>query len=176
MRRKKIHTDPGLTEEELAFNKQLENDLLLKVHKELVAMKGNPRSQIFVVHGFLELLINTIVKGKAKNGSKIAKDNRTYSYAVQLIILHEMGEISDVDFKVFEWFRKLRNKAAHEPLFSLTDEDVSKLPQEYRDIKKFELICQDLMFRLWNQNVQLLVPVFMPTLLPRMKENEYPHP
>lgn len=151
------------------FRSKVRKDLLFKIFKELHSLKGQPRVQIFIAHGFLELLINTIIKAKAKNGSKITKDPRSFPYATQIMILNEIGVLTDIDYKVFEAFRKLRNKAAHQPLFSLTNEDIKLLDSKVSDVDKFATICEDLMLRLWNSNKDLLIPIFIPTLLEKRK-------
>jgi len=159
-----------ITKEHTEFREKVKKDLLFRVFRELAAMKGNPRSQIFVAHGFLELLIHTIIKAKAKNGRKISKDSRTYSYAVQLVVLNEMGELSDDDFKIYEWFRKLRNTAAHEPLFQLSTDDLQNLNDGFRNVEDFHAVCQDLMLRLWNKNTEILLPIFVPSLAEKTKQ------
>jgi hypothetical protein len=57
--------------------------------------------------------MNALIINKAKNGKKISNDNRSYPYSSKILILHEIGVLSDEDFKVYDWFRKIRNKAAH---------------------------------------------------------------
>jgi hypothetical protein len=110
--------------------------------------------------------MNALIINKAKNGKKISNDNRSYPYSSKILILHEIGVLSDEDFKVYDWFRKIRNKAAHEPLFNLKKEHLQNIkPIEYQEVEKFESICVDLMLRLWNQNIEILTPVFTPTLI-----------
>jgi hypothetical protein len=147
------------------FRNRVRGDLFFRIFAELHSLKGQPRVQIFIAHGFLELLINTIIKAKAKNGKKIVKDHRSFPYATQIMILHENGVLSDDDYKVYDAFRKLRNKAAHEPLFNLTTAELKRLDSKVLDVGKFASVCEELMLRLWNNNKDLLIPVFIPTLL-----------
>lgn len=144
--------------------KRIDENLLLKVLNEISSLKGQPRMQIFITHGFLELLMNVLIKNKAKNGKKITSDNRTYSYSVQILILYEIGILTKADYDVYDWFRKMRNRAAHEPLFSVRDEDLKRL-SKHNTIDEFDHLCFDLMTRLWNANIDILVPAFTPTLV-----------
>ncbi|MBA4197184.1 MAG: hypothetical protein C0459_06470 [Chitinophaga sp.] len=165
MSKAKINTVKKGKDDNEEFGEKIKKDLLFRVFKELGSLNGQPRIQLFIAHGFLELLINALIKAKAKNGKKITDDTRSYPYASQLLILHEIGELTDQDYILYTWFRKLRNKAAHEPLFNLTIADFDPtIKEEYRSIDKFYSVCEDLMLRLWNKNKDILVPVFVPTL------------
>lgn len=150
----------------IRFSQKIKNNLLFQVFRELDSLKGQHRMQIFIAHGFLELLINAIVRAKAKNGKKITANAMSYPYSAQLLILHEIGELSDEEYALYNWFRKLRNKAAHEPIFKITENELKGISTiEYRDINKFQSLCADLMLRLWNKNADILVPIFIPTLV-----------
>lgn len=144
---------------------RIKNNLGLQIYDELDKVKGHPRVQIFIVHGYLELMVNAIIKNKTKNSKKILTDSRSYSHASKLVILHEMDIINDSDFKVLEWFRKLRNRAAHEPIFTLTDKDLSILIQEkYKRVENFHDLCFALTHILWDKNKDFLYPLFFPNL------------
>ena len=47
------------------------DDYLRKVFLEIDKVKDNVRSIVLVAHGFLELLINTLVENKCQNHNKI---------------------------------------------------------------------------------------------------------
>lgn len=109
------------------IKQRIEKNLLLGVMKELNELKGQPRLQLFVTHGFLELIVSILVRSKAKNGKKIQSDTRSYPYSSQILLLNEISVISDQEYKVLDWFRKMRNRAAHEALFKLTNNDLAKV-------------------------------------------------
>ncbi|WP_339923138.1 hypothetical protein [uncultured Cyclobacterium sp.] len=148
------------------IKKRIENNLILQVMQELQSHKGHHRLQIFIAHGYLELLMNELIKAKTKNYKKIISDNRSYPYSTKILILNELGALSDEDYRVYDWFRKIRNKAAHDPLFKLKKEYFQNIrPRDYQEIEKFESICVDLMLRLWNANMEILGPAFASTLV-----------
>jgi hypothetical protein len=148
------------------IKERIENNLLLGVLSEINSIKDNPRMQVFITHGFLELLINILIKNKAKNGKKIARDNRSYTYSSKTLILNELDVINDEFYKVLDWFRKVRNKAAHEPLFAVTNEDLSevKLNNIKIDLSNFTELCTNLILILINDNLNVLGPDIAPTL------------
>ena len=100
------------------MNTQKSNtETLINLVEELDLVKDHPRMLVLVAHGFLELLINMMIEKNINNHKKIISDNRSYSHSTKLLILNEMGVISDKQYSVYDWFRKLRNKAAHRPIF-----------------------------------------------------------
>ena len=148
------------------IQKRVESNLLLGVMKELNALEGYPRMQVFITHGFLELLANTLIKKKAKNGKKIVKDTRTYSYSTQILILNELEIISDKEYEVLNWFRKLRNKAAHEALFQITYKDLSQINLDNKkvDVSDFTKLCNYLILNMINHRMDVLGPDIAPTM------------
>jgi hypothetical protein len=85
---------------------------------------GSHRLQVIVAHAFIELLINAFIEAKCKHGKAIASHNRDYTHSAKLVILHEVGLLTDQEFRRFDWLRKLRNRAAHESLFAITPSDL----------------------------------------------------
>lgn len=148
------------------IKRRIEENMLLGIMSEIGLLKGHPRLQIFVTHGFLELIMHALVKSKAKKGKKITDDSRSYPYSTKILILHEIGVLNDDDYKAYDWFRKIRNKAAHEPLFKLTNDHlkVVKIGKSI-DVENFDELCAALILRLWNDNMQILGPLFVPTIL-----------
>jgi len=144
------------------------DDVLRDFYKELQLVSAHQRSLIIVTHGFVELLINTIIDDKCKNGKdRITANNRDYPQSVKLVLLHELGLIDDRLFKILDWFRKLRNRAAHEPFFELTTKDIDfvnhsmdrfvpNVPKQ-KDILRF---CMYLIGTVWNNFLDILRPAF----------------
>jgi hypothetical protein len=112
------------------------------------------------------LLANTLIKKKAKNGKKIVKDTRTYSYSTQILILNELEIISDKEYEVLNWFRKLRNKAAHEALFQITYKDLSQINLDNKkvDVSDFTKLCNYLILNMINHRMDVLGPDIAPTM------------
>jgi hypothetical protein len=155
--------------------KDLSKDPLVAFFRELSKVKDNQRSLVIVTHGFIELLVNTLIAEHCKHGKKkIASNKRDYPQAVKLVLLSELNVIDNRLYGILDWFRKLRNKAAHEPFFALTpgDLDFAKksmdrfLPSEnIPEIKDLNSFCQLLVGTIWNNNLDLFVPIFTPTLV-----------
>jgi hypothetical protein len=155
--------------------KDLSQDPLFALFRELSKVKDNQRSLVIVTHGFIELLVNTLIAAHCKHGKKkIVLNSRDYSQSVKLVILNELNVLDDHLYRILDWFRKLRNKAAHEPFFQLTQSDldfakksmdrfvrIEHIP-EIRDLNNF---CRLLVGTIWNNNLDVLVPIFTPTLI-----------
>lgn len=93
---------------------------------ELNLVSGNPRLSILIINGFMELMVNILIRNKLKHGKKIEEDTRGYTYSTKLIILNEIGIISDDLFYNMDKLRELRNNAAHQPFFTVKDSDMEK--------------------------------------------------
>jgi hypothetical protein len=77
--------------------------------------------------------------------------------------LNERNDIDDNFFRVLDWFRKLRNRAAHEPLFEITEKDLLFVKQ--CGAKSFSEFCVDLVTGFWNSELDTLGPVFAPNIV-----------
>lgn len=150
-----------------SLQKRIEENLLLGVMKEITDLKEQPRLQLFVTHGLLELVVNILIKERAKNGKKISSDTRSYPYSAQILILNELSIITDEEFKVLDWFRKMRNRAAHEALFKITDQDLKKIKIAGKKIQvdNFTYLCTSLILTLANGKFDVLGKHITPTLL-----------
>ena len=142
-------------------NKKMPDDLLLQVFKEIGLVQGHSRLVVLVGNGFLEVLVNILVREKLKNGKRIQKDSRTYTYSVRLLLLHESGVINDKEFRTLDWYRDIRNRAAHEPLFTLNNSDFDALGNpSYSTIDSLFKLTTDLIGSIWNTNSELFSPLF----------------
>ena len=140
---------------------QSQDDDLMKFVKTLKKVKDDHRSLILVTNGFLELMVEALIKAKCKNSKRITDDSRSYPYSAKLIILNEIGALSDTQFRELDWFRKIRNDAAHNPFFEVTPEKLQQLAPEWRNPENLLLISIRLFSAFWNGNVDL-VPKFLP--------------
>lgn len=138
---------------------------IVKFFRELDKVKDDQRSLVLVTNGILELLVETLVKSKCKNQKRFLQDGRGYPYSAKLLILHEIHAISDETFMAFDWFRKIRNDAAHKPFFAVTADTLKKLKDaNLKDPKNLYLLCVTLIGQLWNQNIDTFGPVFSPNM------------
>lgn len=157
------------------MDKDLSNDPLLAFFRELKKVADNQRSLVIVTHGFIELLINTIIDAHCKHGrKKITSNRRDYSQSVKLVLLSELNVLDDRLYKILDWFRRLRNKAAHEPFFQLTPNDLNYAKNSMdrffphdptKKVNDLNMFCKLLVGTIWNNNLEVLVPVFTPTLV-----------
>ncbi len=53
------------------------------------------RFQVLITQGFVELLVNAVIDAKCKNAKKITSNTRDFPYSTKLLILHELGLLSD---------------------------------------------------------------------------------
>ena len=147
----------------------MEEDQLIKFSREIARVKDNERLLVIVTHGFIELLLNVIIEAKCKRAKKI-KDSRDYPQSVKLVLLNEIGLIDDNLFKVLDWFRRLRNKAAHEPFFTLSDSDsdyINKTLESFppgKAIGGLPRFCFQIVGLIWNPHRKILIPAFMPSI------------
>ena len=146
------------------------SDPFFEICRELSLVKDHSRMLVLVTSGLLELLINNLIEAKLKNGKRIMDDGRTYPYSSKLLILHETSVISDNQYRLFDWFRKLRNRAAHEAIFHITSSDLEKVADEnFKDPKNFYNLCFHVFGGLWNEHVEIFSPIFIPNLITNVK-------
>jgi hypothetical protein len=149
----------------LARLKELQPDhVVFKVFGELDTLAGHDRACIVVAHGFLELLVNILVKAKCKSGPKIASQTRDFPHSVKLTLLHELGVIGDADLRALTSFRKLRNRAVHDAHFQLTSDDLAIFKNTSFADSEFHVKCMVLLAILWNQNQKLFSEHFFPSV------------
>jgi hypothetical protein len=134
-----------------------------RIMEELDAVKNDPRSQIILAHGMVELMVNLLVEKLCKNGKKINNDRRGYSHSTKLVILHEKNVLTDHHFRLLNWFRARRNDVAHQPFFKLDTSMLSDFELErHRDLTKFGDLCNAILMDLWDQHSGVISPYFMP--------------
>jgi hypothetical protein len=150
-------------------------NLIMFFANQMRSVPHDPRFQVIIAQGMLELLVNTLVEYNCKDAEMIDADDRSFPYLVKLVILHEKNLIPDNYFKFLNGFRKIRNIAAHAAVF-----DIEKLDPKYwkpfhnlkqnvtnrqlDDPKNFIHLCHDLVFGFWNLHVRFFAPIFEPQL------------
>jgi len=86
-------------------SKNSSDDILLAFYKELEKVRDNQRSLVIISHGFIELILNTIIDIKLKHGkNKITKNTRDYPQSVKLVIINELKIIDNDLFKILDGF------------------------------------------------------------------------
>jgi len=137
--------------------------LVETVLSEFELLQSHPRSCVIVMHGFIELLINVLIEEQCKTGKKVAENNRDYPHSVKLTLLFEMGFLNEEEFKKLNWFRKLRNDAAHEAVFTVTPDKLQLFNgTEFAHISHFPRLCMDIFMTLWNRCPDLFSSKFSP--------------
>lgn len=134
--------------------------------KEFSAVENHHRSLVIITHGYIELLLNSIIDVKCKHGkARITKHNRDFPLSVKLTLLNELGIVDDTLFKILDKFRKIRNRAAHEASFSISTEEwkvlnngLSRFIPGESKIKPNDLshFCKLLIGAIWNENLDIV--------------------
>lgn len=145
--------------------KQSKDDQFDRFFNELSKVRDNQRSLVLITHGFLELLVETLIRAKCKNAKRITDDQRSFSYAAKLLLLNEIGVIPDWRYQLFDSFRKVRNRAAHEAFFEVSDDEIERLAAK-TDSEPTDLyeLCVVTFASLWNNHIDEFGPVFAPVL------------
>ena len=70
------------------------------------------------------------------NAQTILQDDRTYSHAVKLTMLHETGVLTGEQYDNLNLYRRIRNDAVHDWRFSLAPDRIRdfKMPADISDI------------------------------------------
>jgi hypothetical protein len=127
----------------------------------------DPRMQIIVTCGFVELLVNTLIEEECRHAARII-DSRDFPLSVRLILLHEIGVIDDPWFKMLDCLRSIRNDAAHEAVFSVGSNDLqvfqelaTKFPDAFpasldtKNPDSLKFICQGIVFGFWVRYAEI---------------------
>lgn len=145
---------------------EIENEPIVRFFLELQKVKDDHRSLVLVTNGVLELFIETLIKARCKNAKRITGDSRSYPYSAKLLLLNESGVLDDAWYAPLDMFRKLRNRAAHEPFFSVTAADLRHLTNErLSNPEDLPNLCSDILAGFWNAHLEVFGPVFAPKVV-----------
>ncbi len=145
------------------------SEVTLHFINEVNRVSGDPRLSILVINGFMELLVNILIRKKLKHGKRIEEDSRGYPYSTKIIILNEIGIINDELFNSIDNLRKLRNDAAHQTFFEIKDSDLDKFKpivlgeNEWKQMVEKQGICGIAILIwgcLWNQYTEIYLEAF----------------
>lgn len=131
----------------------MDQDYMLQVGKEIGIVKDNPRLLVIVSHSFVEMMVKTLLDHYVPN----AKLKNHYQ---RLERLKKESVIDGFQFKLYDWFRELRNDAVHTPIFCLKDSDFCALhglvKKEQLGVDNFHRFSFRLISELWNKNLDVL--------------------
>jgi hypothetical protein len=145
-----------------------------KVFGELESLKAHPRACVVVTHGLVELMVNILIEEKCKSGAQIVGRTRDFPNSVKLTLLHELKVIDDAHFRALTWFRKLRNRAVHEPHFAIQSSDLDIFQKTNFASSEFYVQCMVVVAVLWNQNYEIFTRRFFPSWKPSEKTSNHP--
>lgn len=123
-----------------------------------------------------DLAVARIIDRKCKNASRITSDTRGYPYSIRIVLLHELGLLTDSLFIALDRFRKIRNRAAHEPYFELTEDQLKHIVEHYEKDRKPDLsqpdtfplsanirnVCLCLVAMIFNEHSEIINEAFTP--------------
>lgn len=79
--------------------------------------------------------------------------------------LKKESVIDDFQFKLYDWFRELRNDAVHNPIFRLKESDFEKLDglvkKEQLSVNSLHSFSVKLISELWNKNLEVLGAAYL---------------
>jgi len=145
-------------------DEELHPEVLRRVMEVVDRLSRDSSFALVCAHAYIELLISVLVEQRCKNGKRMVKDSRAYPHSTQLVILNELGLLSDPLFRQLDYLRKLRNKCAHTPLFRLTDADMEKfrelgvsLPKGTIEDGRITFLLQELIRKTWEAGENVFV-------------------
>ncbi|MEQ3529160.1 hypothetical protein [Pseudoalteromonas sp. XMcav11-Q] len=131
----------------------MKSDYLLRVGEEIGIVKDNHRLLIIVAHSFVEMMVKTLIDHH-NPGLKLSNHHQ------RLEKLRKEKVIDEFQFKLYDWFRELRNEAVHTPIFRLQDSCFNGLiglvKKEQLGLNNFHNFSIKLIAELWNKNLGVL--------------------
>ncbi|MGL0940450.1 MULTISPECIES: hypothetical protein [Vibrio] len=135
----------------------MESNYMLRVSDEIGIVKDNPRLLIIVSHSFVEMIIKTLCDYHFP-------DIKLSNHHQRLQKLRKEKVLNEFQFKLYSWFRELRNQAAHTPVFRLEASNFADLrgvvKEDLLGVQSFHLFSIKLITELWNKHLDILVPVY----------------
>ena len=136
----------------------MKSDYFLQVIDEIGLVKSNPRLLIIVSHSFVEMIVKSL-------SDYHIPSVKLHNHNQRLEKLRKEKIIDEFQFKLYDWFRELRNKAAHTPIFKLEDSDFEPLyglvKREQLGVNSFYSFSIKLISELWNKHLDELAPLYM---------------
>ncbi len=131
-------------------------NIMMKIFDEFGSVKGNDRHYILVINGFFEMLVNLLIKENLKGSSKIVKRH----YATRLLFIYTTNLITEDLYNALNVINKIRNRAAHNPLFKVEKSDLISLNITYQNSFNFKQTCLEIFTYFWNAHSSLFSEKF----------------
>lgn len=136
-----------------------QKDLFVQVIREMDKSKDSACSLVLATHKLIERMTKELVE------EKCTRKTWKQSHASKLRALNKIGAINDDLHEVLQWFRKLRNRAAHEPVFRVTDHDLQRIGRpQAKDNRQFFFLCAQILGDYWNLHGKFFAAKFLPSL------------
>jgi len=141
--------------------KVIDSDYFKQIGEEIGLVKDNERLLIIVSHAFIEMMVKALLDHHINN------DLRTHHRRLKKLKAEKL--ITENQFIIYDWFRNLRNDAAHNPIFRLRQEKLNEIvpniKDKYSKVEAFHLLSIGLISELWNKNLDLFLPLFYSELV-----------
>lgn len=148
------------------INESEDDGVLEAFFEELNSVKDHHRSLVIIVHGYIELFLNGIIEAECKHGKKrINKYTRDYTLSVKLTLLSELNILDKKMFSLLDKFRKIRNDAAHDASFKISEANWQILNngldrfipgESNRKPNDLAHFCKLLIGTIWNEHLDIL--------------------
>lgn len=132
------------------------DNIMMKIFDEFGSVKDNDRHYILVINGFFEILVNVLIKEKLKGSTKIVKSR----YATRLLFIYTTNLIPEDLYNSLNVINKIRNRAAHNPLFEVEKSDLISLNITYQNPSNFKQTCLEIFTYFWNAHFSLFSEKF----------------
>jgi hypothetical protein len=150
-------------EEAAALEAASKGDVLRRLAADTrVAKCGGARGLVILKAASVELLVNALIDARCKHSKQITDNSRDFPLSVKLILLHELGITSDKQHRLLDLFRRLRNRAAHDALFEVSDADLQPFWDELQEKVTLERLCSRVFEEAWQIDAMLFCSRFAP--------------
>ncbi len=121
---------------------EVEGNDLVRVVLEIRRIKDNHRMVVILAHGLIDLFINSLIEFHCKHAKRITDNFNQFPHSTKLILLNELGILSDHHYRLLDWFRDIRNKAAHRIRFQIDKNALGTfVNKDHRNPDKFADLC-----------------------------------
>jgi hypothetical protein len=104
---------------------------------------NDPISLTILCHLYSEYWINQIIEEKSPTAKEIL-DNRNFTFSIKLVLVYNMGFITEVIYSNIKILNNLRNKIAHQLDYDLNNFDFNQFKYDHvldKDtVKTFDLV------------------------------------
>jgi len=111
------------------------------------------RAAVIFAFSVIESMVSDLINLKTRH----PKSYSQLSMQVKLNLLHEMNEITDLEYESISWLRKQRNKAAHSPGFVVDKTQIQDrwIMQDLRGLGPLQKYLITVVGSFWNSRPEL---------------------